>query len=224
MIEVKHIDALQFLKDIENESVDLIITDPPWAIGKKEYDKFRLDPTFVVDCFRILKPSCSLLLEVGFAGETLYDWIFVGMKAGFSLRQSIVLYLTNGIGRRSYVGWNCFSLVLWFGKSSKDGKAVKPIRKYRDVIPWSLISNKKEGWTFPNPKSIDAYRTLIRMFSKENDLVIDPFLGSGTTALACKAENRNFLGCDIDQKYVNLSMRRLLLFQEKKVKGLGLMK
>jgi site-specific DNA-methyltransferase (adenine-specific) len=61
----------------------------------------------------------------------------------------------------------------------------------------------------PTQKPLDVIRKLIIHHSKEHDLICDPFMGSGTTAVACKQLNRNFIGFEISQEYVNIANERL---------------
>jgi len=211
--------ALDFLKRIPDRSVGLVLIDPPWNISRKRYgntygwDTRKVESFFewithiFRECYRVLQPRRSLLVETGYSW--LCKWISAAKDVKLEFKQPIILYLTNGIGRRSFVGWSSYSLCLWFGKKAFDGKSAKVLKKYKDVIAWSLVSNKNEPWSYPNPKSVDAYATLIRMFSLKDDLVVDCFLGSGTTALACKRENRKFLGCDINPEYVKIANWRL---------------
>ena len=72
-----------------------------------------------------------------------------------------------------------------------------------------MKSLKKEKWKYPNPKSIYSYGKLIEMFSKENDVVLDCFIGSGTTAIACKELNRKFIGFEINKEYYDIANIRI---------------
>ena len=68
----------------------------------------------------------------------------------------------------------------------------------------------------PTQKPLELIRKLVKIHSNEGDLVIDPFMGSGTTALACRQLKRNFLGSDIDQKYVDMSNNRTEEYNKQK--------
>jgi site-specific DNA-methyltransferase (adenine-specific) len=61
----------------------------------------------------------------------------------------------------------------------------------------------------PTVKPIELMEYLIKMVSKENDLILDPFLGSGTTALTCKRINRRFIGIEINNDYVEIAKNRI---------------
>lgn len=62
---------------------------------------------------------------------------------------------------------------------------------------------------YPTQKPLDLIKYLIITYSKEGDTVFDPFMGSGTTAVACKELNRNFIGCEIEAKYCKIAEKRL---------------
>ncbi|MBU4539595.1 MAG: site-specific DNA-methyltransferase, partial [Bacteroidetes bacterium] len=61
----------------------------------------------------------------------------------------------------------------------------------------------------PSPKPKNFISELLKMFSKERDIILDPFIGSGSTALACLLCNRNFIGFEIEKEYCDLAINRL---------------
>jgi len=196
-------DCLNILPTLESESIDLVLTDPPWGIGVKEYDKVNIDIKKVLEEIkRVTKPTGHICIEVGFDNHIYLDLFD---ELGLFYRQPIALNCINGMGRRSYVGWNHLSLVYWITKDPD----VKVCKRYRDVLNWTLISTKKEDWEYPNPKNPGVYEKLILMFSVENDVVLDPFMGSGTTAIAARRSNRNFIGIEIEEKYWEVQLKRL---------------
>jgi site-specific DNA-methyltransferase (adenine-specific) len=86
------------------------------------------------------------------------------------------------------------------------------VYEYTDKFPESILefSNALQyGKTHPTQKPIPLFRYLIKTYTKEGDLVLDNCMGSGTTAVACKQINRNFIGCDISQEYVDIANKRL---------------
>jgi len=198
-------DCLKVLLYIPDEAIDLILIDPPWALGKKEYDIEKQMNTFcsAMPClYRVLKQNGHFLCDMGYteifkANDIIAPYLI--------FRQPIILYCNNQIGHRSFAGWNHFRLILWYCKGSKR----PPVKKYRDVIEFPMHSSKKEGWTYPNPKDIWSYCKLIEMFSNEGDMVLDSFMGSGTTAIAAKKTGRHFIGIEINPEYCKIAERRL---------------
>ena len=67
----------------------------------------------------------------------------------------------------------------------------------------------KETRFHPTQKPVKLFRDIIRDFSEEGDLILDPFMGSGTTAIACKQLNRNFIGFEISKEYCDIARKRL---------------
>lgn len=76
-----------------------------------------------------------------------------------------------------------------------------------DFRKWYLTSCKQR--THPSQKDIDIIKKFIKVSSKENDVILDPFLGSGTTAIACMELNREFIGYEINEEYYNIALKRL---------------
>ena len=83
-------------------------------------------------------------------------------------------------------------------------------KQMKDV--WSMTSPKKHEKKFgrhPTQKPLELINRILLATTKEQDYVLDPFAGSGTTGLACKINNRNFIGIEIEKNYVSLSKKRI---------------
>lgn len=85
----------------------------------------------------------------------------------------------------------------------------KPLKDFTDVWTFNIMGGK-ESVNHPTQKPIKLIRRIIETSSKEGELVLDCFMGSGTTAEACKQLNRNFIGCDISEEYCKIANKRLL--------------
>lgn len=104
--------------------------------------------------------------------------------------------------------WNKLSNVLDFNlEYEKIAQTFNPIMGITDV--WRDIDFYKEKHLHPTQKTLDLITRLIKASSNENDLVLDPFGGSGTTALACKNENRNCISIELDETYCNIAKNRI---------------
>lgn len=104
--------------------------------------------------------------------------------------------------------WNKLSNVLDFNlEYEKIAQTFNPIMGITDV--WRDIDFYKEKHLHPTQKPLDLITRLIKASSNENDLVLDPFGGSGTTALACKNENRNCISIELDETYCNIAKNRI---------------
>ena len=81
--------------------------------------------------------------------------------------------------------------------------------KYDNGIYRYPIQNGKKGKRHPTQKNIDLFEELIKKHSNKGDVVVDPFLGGGTTAIACKNTNRKFMGCEVEKSYYDIIQEKL---------------
>lgn len=241
-------DAFEFLAALKPSSVDLIVSSPPYCMGK-EYDKSTSIEDFITDherlaplLVRALKNGGSLCWQVGHhvkngvivpLDAVVYN-IFLKQKNLF-LRNRIVWTFGHGVhaGRR-FSGRH--ETILWFTKGHDyyfDLDAVRVPQKYPGKRhykgprkgEWSgnpLGKNPSDVWEIPNVKSRHIEKTdhpcqfpvalvqrLIRALTKPTGLVVDPFFGSGTSAVAAALDSRRFAGCEISQKYYFIAKDRL---------------
>lgn len=94
---------------------------------------------------------------------------------------------------------------------------IKTINKYKEgTILSSIITEKREHYTMEHPtqKPIKLLEKLVLLATNENETILDPFMGSGSTGLACLFKNRNFIGCEIDKEYFEIAERRLKSTQD----------
>lgn len=195
-------DCLDIMRGMAAQSVDAVICDPPFNAGK-EFANDHLTPKdfqafcnrFALELYR-LKPE-NILVEVG-----KNDSIMRGeIERYFDYKYAICLNCTNSM-RNGAIGYANWGLVLWF---SNGGKCHK---RYKDRLD-SAVHNTKGLFSHPSPKETDHYQHLVRMFTPTGSTVLDPFMGSGTTGLACVAEGRDFIGIDITPEYVDIARQRL---------------
>jgi len=195
-------DCLEILPDIPDGSVETVITDPPFNAGKS-FDNDNFTPLdfrafcnrLVLELYRI-KPL-NILIEVSKSDIIIRQ----EMERYFEFKYSICLNYTNSM-RNGVVGYANFGLVLWFANG---GKCCK---RYKDRLD-SALHNTKNEFTHPSPKEITHYQKLVEMFSYERNTVLDPFMGSGTTGVACKNLNRDFIGIEKDPEYFKIAKERI---------------
>ena len=215
-------DCLEFMKQMPDKSIDLVLTDPPYGInfqGKaKRYDvligdekEFDIAP-YWKEIERITKGSAYIFTRWDIA----YDWQKV-----IKPDKQIVL----GRGKSSVGDLSNFSteyeVILFkrFEDGFVDGTDLKirckhaesPYYKKRIGDFWTdVISNQNwEEANHPTQKTIACCEKIIKISTKENDLVLDCFLGSGTTAVACKKLNCRFIGIEISPEYCKIAEQRL---------------
>jgi DNA modification methylase len=140
-------------------------------------------------------------------------------ESGLYFWQELIwIYGNGGITRKnSYNGHH--EPVLWFVKDPLNFKFNIEGKLWIDT--WTVIDRarpqrnfKKDKKIHPSQKALEVIKRLIDYHSNFEDLILDPFMGSGTTALACMQLKRDFIGCDIESKYVKLAEERLKSFKE----------
>lgn len=207
-------DCLEGMKEIPDNSVDLVLTDPPyginyqsaWRIDTKRFEKIigdrEIKIDFIKEAYRLLKDDTAMYV---FTRWDVYPiWLKAIEKVGFKVKNIIVWdRVIHGIGDLNgrYAPQHDFIIFAVKGRPIfKNGRPKDLIRATRPNI------NKM---VHPTEKPIKIIRQLIQNSSDENNAILDPFMGSGTTAVACKWLNRNFIGFEISQEYCDIAEKRL---------------
>ena len=196
-------DAVKGLKQLDDESVDLVLTDPPYGLSKKGIsndEDLRLFFEILPECYRVLKKNTFFIT---FFSTKFITEVFKNNP--FTYHWQIILYCPNG-SVRSSIGYTKFMSVFIFKICNP-----KIIKQNKDIFvdsPGRMVEPLEGFIDHPTPKPTKFIKEILEMFSKENDLVLDPFIGSGSTALACKDLNRSFIGFEIEKKYVELTKKR----------------
>lgn len=194
-------DCLEVMKDIPDNSIDLVVTDPPYGINKEGItNDENLNEYYnsLSNCFRVLKNDTFF---VTFASIGNLPQFFVNNP--FDYRWQFILYINNGMVRGS-LGFNRYISILIFQRGK--AKLKKPLL---DIMEVSTSSQQCAKRQHPTQKRGDVCKKLITSFSNEGDLILDPFLGSGTTAEVCKKLNRRFIGIEINPEYCKIAEERL---------------
>lgn len=226
-------DFESFFSELENGSIDLILTDPPYAIsrnsgfknvGKKSVERFAISMDFgewdqeeinltslANGAFRALRKGgtaiifydlwkitklAEALTQAGFVQLRLIEW----MKTNPVPLNSKVNYLTNA--REMAV------LAVKSGKPTFNGVYDNGV--YNLPIP-------RGKRLHPTQKPLRLFNKLVEKHSYKGDLIVDPFLGSGTTAVAACVNSRAFKGCDVDANYVSIALKRVQDYEKKRV-------
>ena len=200
----------------EKIKIDAIITDPPYGVSRKHqlgYSNMgrsgmnygEWDYNF--DQKKWIREAADLV-KVGGTVIIFNDWKNLGMIA----EQLIIRWIKkNPMPRnveRRYV--NDCEFAIWAVKEGKPWTFNKPKKVgylKPEIITGVVPGGKKR--LHPTQKHLEVMEKLIEIHTNENDLVFDPFLGSGTTAIACKNLNRNMIGSEIDEKYYKISLERI---------------
>lgn len=182
-------------EDIPAESVDVIITDPPYPA-----DYIELFDTLGELAARVLKPGGSLIAMTGqrylpqylsLLGKHLkYHWTLAYHTPG---GQAVQLW-TEEVN-------TFWKPVLWFVKDDRDARWVS------DFISTPVNANDKEHHKWG--QSIPGMKAIVERFSNQGDVILDPFLGGGTTGLVAKQLKRKFIGVDVDEEAAKIAIKRI---------------
>lgn len=245
-------DCRDLLSFIGPESAQLVITSPPYNVGK-EYEKTKTLEGYLSEqrevlklCEESLKDGGSLVWQVGNYiddGEVVpLDMHFYPMikDMGLQLRNRIVWTFGHGLHCKKRFSGR-YETALWFTKGDDYYFDLDPVRvpqkypgkkHFRGDKKGKLSCNPKgknpsDHWDIPNVKHNHVEKTdhpcqfpigfverFILSTTKEEDLVVDPYAGSGTTLVAALTNGRSAAGCDIEQKYIDIAMNRVRLASE----------
>lgn len=203
-------DCLDLIKKIPDASIDIILTDPPYGLNK---EGIQNDVDLGV-FYKILPESYRVLKEDSWF-ITFFSTKFLPMlfkNNPFSYFWQITLYCPEG-RVKSPIGITKFMSCFVFKKGSP-----RIIQRNKDIFidtPGKMVEPDEGFINHPTPKPKQFIKEIIRMFTKENDLVLDPFVGSGSTAVACSQLNRRFIGFEINQNYVKIANDRLINIKRK---------
>lgn len=211
-------DSISILKEFPNDSIDLIVTDPPYKMTKRGKScrpnwmpnnmgdnvfngSIPNTNDWMEQCYRVLKEDTHFYTFCNINDIT--DYLMVARGCGFKLHNIITMIKDTGMPNRWYLK-NC-ELVLFFRK----GKA-KPINDMssRDWIRVTMPT-QKSGKCHITEKPLDFIQKLVTNSSKENEIVLDCFCGSSTTGVACILSDRRFIGIDMEAKCVEISEQRI---------------
>ena len=230
---------------VVNNSVDLIITSPPYNIGI-EYDNYKDDSNYndylvftklwLNKALELSKADGRLCLNIPLdkskgSRESVYaDIVTIAKQSGWKYKSTII-WNEQSIPKRT--AWGSYLspsaphimqpveaiVVLYKDQWKKDGNDKTSDITKEEFIPWTNgvwvfngESKKKIG--HPAPFPIELPRRCIKMFSYIEDTILDPFLGSGTTLLACLETNRKGIGVEMSKNYCNIAKQRIVSYHK----------
>lgn len=227
-IELKNMNCFEFLEDIESNSVDLIIIDPPYEVSRqtnfqsgeetgKDTDRFRVSMDFgdwdnnftgldrvISECYRILRKGGTLICFYDLWKTTTLKQYFE--QAKFKQLRFIEWVKTNPVPLNSKTNYLTNSREIAV-LGVKCGKPTFNSEYDNGVYKYPICHDR--GRFHPTQKPLALIEDLIIKHSNKDDLVLDCFSGSGTTALAAFNQERNFIGCELSKEYYDKSINRL---------------
>ncbi len=209
--KVIHGDCLEVMKQMPDKCVDLVLTDPPYGIEYKSNwgtnheliaNDNNLDwlSRFTLELSRVVKTDAHLYI---FCNMNCLEQFKEEFSRYFKLKNILVWDKQSfGAGDTTGAGYAPqYELVLFFSS----GKNKLNSERIGEVIRVPRTFNELH----PTQKPVELMKLLVSNSSNENEIVFDPFLGSGTTAVACKQLGRNYIGIELSEKYCAIANERL---------------
>ena len=240
-------DCLDLLKTIPDDSIQLIVTSPPYNIGKEYERKLELSQyieqqaSVIRECVRVLSPRGSICWQVGnYVDEgsivpldTVLYPIFTDL--GLKMRNRIIWHFEHGLHCSTRFSGR-YETIIWFTKTKNYVFNLDPVRvpqKYPGKKHFKgpkagqyscnpLGKNPGDIWTIPNVKSnhiektvhpcqfpVELIERLVLSMSNEDDWVLDPFLGTGTSIISAIRHNRRAVGAEVFPEYLEIARDRI---------------
>ena len=228
-IILKNSDVLEELSLIPDEYFDMAIIDPPYILNKTTggisktgiVDKWQGNikgsdrkasilndikfEKWLPEVYRVLKDNSHCYIWTN--DKNLADLQKEAEKVGFRLHNILIWKKNNCTPNRWYMKTCEFILFLYKGKA-------KPINN-KGSSQFFVYKNKNgKEKLHPTEKPVDLIKELIYNSSNENDIVLDCFMGCGSTGVACLETNRRFYGIELDEKYFKIAKRRIELIED----------
>lgn len=240
--EIIHGDCLQVMEQIPDKSIDLVIADPPFGISGCKWDQIVDFSMFWNQIERIVKDNAAICIfgsqpftsQLILSNLKLFKYEIIWQKD----KGSNPLFANKGI-LKAHENICVFYKKLpvynpqWtystpyvkkqgkctFGEVVNDGP--KPADKYCEdgrrfpisVVKFSRDMNRDKANNHPTAKPVKLLEYLIKTFSNEDALILDPFMGGGSTAIAAINTSRRFIGIEKEEKYVEIARNRISMLQ-----------
>ena len=224
MIKLYNDDCIKKFATMPRNKVDAIITDPPYNISRDnnfktmnragidfgEWDKDFDLTDWIKYCEPVLKKGGNIVI--------FNDWKNMSYiveeleKNNFEIKYLIRWKKTNPMPRnrdRRFI--TDYEVAVWAVKKGGKWTFNRLSETYeRPEIVCGVTSKKEKiDGGHPTQKPVEVMEWLIKRLSNENDIILDPFMGSGSTGVACKNTNRKFIGIELDKDYYNMAIKRL---------------
>ena len=196
-------DCLEVMKGIDDKSVDCVITDPPYGTKTDQRDTFMVGefsnvmPLILPEIFRVLKDDGAFYCFISWT--QMSDWL-LRYQQYFKLQNILIWDKQKHSGCYSSQSWQFTYEGIFFGIKGK-----RKIRKYqRDIL-----KSEENGRRVAMQKPVDIIKQMIEASTDKGMTILDPFAGTGSTLVACKEMNRNYIGIEISPEYIDIINKRL---------------
>ena len=224
MVELWQGDCLELIKQMPDGSIDCVVTDPPYKmnhstggctnIGMKNkwlgnikagntVMNFRIDIKFsdwLPEVFRVLKNGSHCYIFCN--DKNIQELLNEATKCGFKESNILVWIKNNATPNRYYMKNLEFVLFLYKGKA-------KPINNMGSKCAVEVKNINGKSKLHATQKPVELLEIFINNSTKENDVVFDPFMGSGSTGVACVNTGRKFIGIELEKQYLYIAEKRI---------------
>lgn len=231
MASIKQGDCLELMREIPDESVDMILCDLPYGTTRNKWDSVIPLNKLWEQYERIIKDNGAIVLfsQMPFSAELVhsnlklfkYEWIWEkdngtgflnAKKMPLKIHENILVFykklpLYNPQMRTGFKPYKCKQ-----GRHSTNYGAYEQghiTESNGERYPIDIIKFKKDSGLHPTQKPVELLEYLIKTYTNENETVLDNCMGSGSTGVACINTNRNFIGYELNEEYFNIAQNRL---------------
>ena len=207
---LKHGDCLELMKDVPDNSVDLIVSDPPYFLGmthngqKGDFNDLAICRPFYANLFkeydRVLKTNGRVYF---FTDWRAYAFYYPLLSESIPVRNLIVWDKKSGAGNQ-YNFSHEFIIYATKKPINQGGSNV-----WRETAFSSGAKKTNGEKVHPTQKPVELMERIITDATNEGDVVLDCFMGSGTTGVACVNTKRKFIGMELQEKYFNIAKKRI---------------
>lgn len=231
-IDLRQGDCLELMKSIPDCSIDAIITDPPYGTTACKWDSVIPFEPMWAELKRIIKPNGAIVLfgSQPFTSALImsnhkmfrHSWVWNKLLSGnpftvkyqpLKIHEDVLVFSKKGLN---------YNPIMTKGKmrNKGGGKAgelfgdIERTKSRNDLYyPKSVIeftNHSRKGKLHPTQKPVALLEYLIKTYTNEGETVLDFTMGSGSTGVACKNTNRNFIGIELDETCFNVAKERIM--------------
>lgn len=211
MIQLMQGDCLELMQQIPDSSVDMILTDPPYGMSfvsnfrNEKYNAISGDndlgwlDDFARECFRVSADNTAHYVFCSFHNVDVFK---VAFQKYFKLK-NILIWEKNNTSMGDLKGDFApkYEMILFLHK----GRRLINGKRDSNILRFSRTGNKLH----PTQKPVTLCEKLIEKFSEASSTILDPFMGSGSTGVACINTGRNFIGIELDPDYFKIAQQRI---------------
>lgn len=231
-IKLIHGDCMEKMRDMPDGSVDLVLTDPPYELDWRRSIHFKNRKSMfhhkeetqkwdkgVNELYRVIFKEFDRLVKyegsvIIFTRSEFITWaVEEAKKNNFDNKATIVWHKVNPmpqVRKKNYL--SAIETILWVARYDEKKCLFtfnfKTQNEMHNFIELPICSGN-ERLNHPTQKPLKLIKYFLEIHSNEKDTIFDPFMGSGTTGVACKLLNRNFIGIEINKTYFDMAEKRI---------------